>query len=81
MIRRGIASAAIAPDMVVVGPGRFMTGDEDKQRHEVTIAPPFAVSRFAVTFDQWDACVAGGGCDNYRPGDAGRGRGTARSST
>jgi formylglycine-generating enzyme required for sulfatase activity len=49
---------------------------EEQPQHEVTIAGPFAVSRFAVTFDQWDACVAGGGCDNYRPGDASWGRGT-----
>jgi formylglycine-generating enzyme required for sulfatase activity len=64
------------PDMVVVGPGRFMMGEEDKQQHEVTIVGPFAVSRFAVTFDQWDACVAGGGCNKYWPEDAGWGRGT-----
>jgi formylglycine-generating enzyme required for sulfatase activity len=63
------------PDMVVVPPGRFTMG-ERAQQHEVIIAEPFAVSRFAVTFDQWDACVAGGGCDNYRPGDLGWGRGT-----
>jgi formylglycine-generating enzyme required for sulfatase activity len=70
------------PDMVVVPPGKFMMGiimgilGERPHRHEVTIAGPFAVSQFAVTFDQWDACVAGGGCDNYRPGDEGWGRGT-----
>jgi formylglycine-generating enzyme required for sulfatase activity len=63
------------PDMIVVPPGKFRMG-ESEQQHEVIIAAPFAVSRFAVTFDQWDACVAGGGCDNYRPGDAGWGRGT-----
>jgi len=61
--------------MIVVPLGKFMMG-EGKQRHEVTIAEPFAVSQFAVTFDQWDACVAGGGCDSYRPGDMGWGRGT-----
>jgi formylglycine-generating enzyme required for sulfatase activity len=63
------------PDMVVVRPDTFKMG-EGKQQHEVTIAEPFAVSEFAVMFDQWDACVAGGGCDDYRPGDAGLGRGT-----
>jgi formylglycine-generating enzyme required for sulfatase activity len=62
------------PDMVVVKAGHFMMGEKGKQR-EVTIAGPFAVSKFAVTFDQWDACVAGGGCDGYLPGDAGWGRG------
>ena len=64
------------PDMVVVRSGKFMMGDEGTNQHEVVIAEPFAVSTFAVTFDQWDACVAGGGCDNYRPDDARWGRGT-----
>ncbi len=33
----------------------------------MTIAKPFAVSKFEITFAQWDACVAAGGCDHYRP--------------
>lgn len=44
-------------------------------RHKVTIARPVAISRFPVTFDDWDACVADGGCDGYRPWDNGWGRG------
>jgi formylglycine-generating enzyme required for sulfatase activity len=70
------------PDMIVMPSGKFMMGDvgllmgEGVPLHEVTIAEPFAVSRLAVTFDQWDACVASGGCDNYRPADVGWGRGT-----
>jgi formylglycine-generating enzyme required for sulfatase activity len=40
----------------------------------VTIPRPFAVGKFAVTFDQWDACVADRGC-TYRPNDEGWGRG------
>ena len=62
------------PDMVVVRAGAFMMGEKGKQ-HKVTIAKPFAVSKFTVTFDQWDACVAGGGCDNFRPSDSSWGRG------
>jgi formylglycine-generating enzyme required for sulfatase activity len=62
------------PDMVVVPSGKFMMG-RGKQ-HEVIIAKPFAVSRFAVTFDHWDACVEGGGCDNYRPSALTSERGT-----
>lgn len=34
---------------------------EGPQR-KVTIARPFAVGRFEVTFAEWDACVAAGGC-------------------
>lgn len=35
----------------------------------------FEVGRTEVTFAQWDACVAAGGCNGYRPGDQGWGRG------
>jgi formylglycine-generating enzyme required for sulfatase activity len=35
----------------------------------------FEVGRYEVTFAQWDACVAGGGCNGYRPNDEGWGRG------
>jgi formylglycine-generating enzyme required for sulfatase activity len=47
----------------------------ESPQHRVRIAKPFAVSKFAVTFDQWDACVDGGGCDGYKP-FANFGRGT-----
>jgi len=30
----------------------------------VTIPQPFAVGRFEVTWDEWDACVRGDACDN-----------------
>jgi formylglycine-generating enzyme required for sulfatase activity len=43
--------------------------------HRVTIARPFAIGRSEVTFDQWDDCVAGGGC-SFKPDDRGWGRGT-----
>jgi formylglycine-generating enzyme required for sulfatase activity len=70
------------PEMVVVPSGDFTMGsrsyeprrhsDEDQAR--VSIAAPFAVGKFAVTFDEWDACVADGGCNGYKPGDQGWGR-------
>lgn len=41
----------------------------------MTIAAPFAVGKYEVTFAEWDACVAGRGCNGYRPVDAGWGRG------
>ena len=31
-------------------------------QHNVTIAKPFAVSKFDVTFADWDACVSVGAC-------------------
>ncbi len=49
--------------------------DREGPQHIVRIVAPFAVGRYAVTFDEWDACVADGGCKGYRPGDKGWGRG------
>ena len=28
-----------------------------------------AIGKYEVTFDDWDACVADGGCDGYKPGE------------
>jgi formylglycine-generating enzyme required for sulfatase activity len=41
--------------------------------HKVTIAKAFAVSKFEVTFAEWDACAAAGGCARS-PADQGWGR-------
>ena len=71
------------PPMVVVPGGRFLMGSPTSEegrfkhegpQHEVRIAKPFAVGRFEVTFDDWDACVAVGDC-NRVPTDSGWGRG------
>jgi formylglycine-generating enzyme required for sulfatase activity len=72
----------ICPEMVVVPAGSFTMGSpaSELQREatevqvRVTIARPFAVGRFPVTFAEWDACVADGGCEGYRPDDQGWGR-------
>jgi formylglycine-generating enzyme required for sulfatase activity len=65
-------------EMVVVPAGQFEMGSGDtpleKPQHRVTIANPFAIGRREVTFDEWDRCVAEGGC-KYRPDDQGWGRG------
>jgi formylglycine-generating enzyme required for sulfatase activity len=66
------------PDMVVIPGGSYemvMVGAQSPRI--ITIKTPFAVSRYTVTFDQWDACVAGGGCENnLRPSDQTWGRGS-----
>ncbi len=72
------------PRMTVIPAGRFVMGSpatepgrtkfEDPQ-HVVTIAQPFAVGTFDVTYDEWEACVFEGGCNNYHPADEGWGRG------
>lgn len=36
---------------------------------------PYRMSKHTVTFAQWDGCVEAGGCNGYRPDDAGWGRG------
>ena len=75
------------PEMVVVPAGSFTMGSPKTERaherdgtgedpqHSVTIAKQFAVSEFEVTFADWDACVAAGGCNGYKPLDEGTGRG------
>jgi formylglycine-generating enzyme required for sulfatase activity len=80
------------PEMVVVPKGEFLMGspadeagrseDEDDTPGEggkqvpVKIGKPFAVGKFEVTFDDWEACVNGGGCQsNKTPDDRGCGRG------
>ncbi len=78
----GLATSAL-PEMVVIPAGSFLMGspesevgrssDEGPQRR-VMIAQPFAVGRFEVTFDEYDACVAAKGCAQ-RPDDRGWGRG------
>ena len=35
----------------------------------------FAIGKYTVTFAEWDACVADGGCGGYQPSDNGWGRG------
>ncbi len=89
--------ARLAPgmEMVVIPAGSFRMGcvsgvgcdDDELPVHEVTISRPFAVSKHEVTFAQWDACAAAGGCldhggvnrrqrrRGYRPDDEGWGRG------
>ena len=60
-------------DGLAAGRGRARR-DEGPQR-QVTFARAFALGRHEVTFAQWDACVAAGGCGGYKPDDRGWGRG------
>lgn len=66
------------PEMIVVAVGSFIMGgpvDAEKPHHTITITKPFAISKFEVTFADWDACVTGGVCNGYKPADQGWGRG------
>jgi formylglycine-generating enzyme required for sulfatase activity len=71
------------PEMVVVPAGKFTMGspaneegrdDDEGPQRQVTIAKPFAVGKFEVTFAEWDACVVTSGC-KHKPEDKGWGRG------
>ena len=71
------------PTMVVIPAGSFMMGsppsepsrdDDEGPQQRIRIRDAFALSQYEVTFRQWDACVADGGC-SHRPDDEGWGRG------
>lgn len=71
------------PEVVVVPSGLFQMGSANTEagrgrdegpQHEVSITP-FAIGKYEVTFQQWDACLAGGGCNGFSPPDHGWGRG------
>ncbi len=75
---------AECPEMVVLPSGGFMMGSPESEERRsgnegpvrrVFVPKPFAVSKYEVTFDEWDACAAVGGCNGYRPDDEGWGRG------
>jgi formylglycine-generating enzyme required for sulfatase activity len=70
------------PEMTVVPAGDFQMGlspgiemSDDGPLHAVKVRKPFAAGTTAITFAQWDACAASGGCGGYSPSDEGWGRG------
>jgi formylglycine-generating enzyme required for sulfatase activity len=68
---------ARCPELVWLPPGESVMGEASfasGPRPVVAIRYMLAVGRFEVTFAEWDACVAAGGC-RRRPHDAGWGRG------
>ncbi|MBT3238188.1 MAG: formylglycine-generating enzyme family protein [Rhodospirillaceae bacterium] len=55
------------PKMVVVPTGSFTMGSDGRHKYErpsreVTIAKPFAIGIYEVTFDEWQACFDEAGC-------------------
>lgn len=71
------------PEMVVLPQGEFTIGspEEEVQReksegpqHMIGIAYALAVGKTEVTYAEWDACFADGGC-SHQPEDEGWGRG------
>lgn len=83
-----LSSGGQGPEMVVVPSGSFMMGspasepgrDDDEGPHlQVTIPSAFVVGKYEVTWNEWEACVADGGCETSgqvsRGGDKGWGKG------
>jgi formylglycine-generating enzyme required for sulfatase activity len=76
-----ISDCTACPELVVIASGSFAMGSDteesghgdEKPRHQVTIARPYALSKFEITFAQWDACTADGAC--VAASDDGDGRG------
>jgi formylglycine-generating enzyme required for sulfatase activity len=73
------------PDMVVVPTGTFVMGsppgESGREQNEgppqkIVIARMFAVGRTEVSFTEWEACLADGGCNARHPGDNAWGHGS-----
>jgi formylglycine-generating enzyme required for sulfatase activity len=69
------------PEMIVIAAGEFLMGSpdelgerEERPQHTVKFAAPLAVSKFEVTFDEWDECVSLGGCPAKSDPGWGKGR-------
>jgi formylglycine-generating enzyme required for sulfatase activity len=74
-----IRDCAQCPELVLIPSGSFTMGTGDQLSfespvHHVSIARPFYLGRRELTFEEWDACLADGGC-SFRPDDRGLGRG------
>lgn len=77
-----VAEPFLEPDMVHLSAGSFVMGSPiSEAQHDVmegpqhTVhVPAFSIGRYDVTFEEWDACVADGGCKTL-PSDSGWGRG------
>lgn len=74
---------ADCPEMIVLPAGEFQMGSPEDEAgrsriegpvHRVRIDYTLALGVYEVTFAEWDACVADGGC-RHKPRDPGWGRG------
>ncbi|MCH8476318.1 MAG: formylglycine-generating enzyme family protein [Wenzhouxiangella sp.] len=80
---RADQDCADCPNMIMIPAGSFTQGSPAGEPQSIDIERPqrqvnvqaFAMGSTAVTFAQWDACVAAGGCSHI-PDDQGWGRGS-----
>jgi formylglycine-generating enzyme required for sulfatase activity len=79
---REFKDCAACPPMIVVPSGQFVMGspptesgraDNEGPTHVVAIASAFAIGKYEITFDDWEACVTDRRC--ARADDSGFGRG------
>ena len=69
----------VCPKMAFVPAGQFTMSEAknkkpEKPKQEVNISKPFAISKYEVTWDEWEACMAADGCQ-WQPDDHRWGRG------
>jgi formylglycine-generating enzyme required for sulfatase activity len=79
--RDRLADGSEGPEMLVIPAGKFLMGSpedepergDDEKQHAETLSKPFAIGRYAVTFDEYqEFCFHAG---HPPPDDAGWGRG------
>ncbi|MCP2088820.1 UNVERIFIED_ORG: formylglycine-generating enzyme required for sulfatase activity [Paraburkholderia sediminicola] len=63
---------ATCPIMIALPAGSFSMGSStddpsEKPVHHVTIGAPFAIGKYEVTVEQWNACVAANACQKLTP--------------
>ncbi|MXY56268.1 MAG: formylglycine-generating enzyme family protein [Gammaproteobacteria bacterium] len=72
-----LAGGGFGPEMVVIPAGSFEMGclsadddclDSEYPVHAVTFARPFALSKYEITADDWNACAETGPCERQDPG-------------
>jgi formylglycine-generating enzyme required for sulfatase activity len=62
-----IKDCPACPTLVAIPTGTFTMGSNtsdpsEKPAHQVTIDTPFAIGRYEVSVQEWEACAAAGGC-------------------
>ena len=70
------------PEMVMIPPGRVSIGSPLNEGDRISDEGPvqkilvksFAVSKYEITFKDWEVCVSEGGCNEHVPEDYGWGR-------
>ena len=67
-----LRDCATCPLMIAVPAGSFQMGSStddpsEKPVHHVAIGNPFAIGKYEVTVEQWNACVAANACQKLTP--------------